>query len=140
LLSFDETNQVATIEIYCSKGTYIRSIVNDLGMMLGCGATMIALQRIKSGMFLLSNSIKLNEDTSVDDIKKALLNPLEVLPFKTKEISDTEFARIKNGIALNSADYADGEYVCLKKDNILCAISQKDVMKNILITKKVFVQ
>ncbi len=37
------------IQVHCSKGTYIRSIADDLGNMLGCGAHLCALERIRSG-------------------------------------------------------------------------------------------
>ena len=50
-----------------------------------------------------------------------------------------EAEKIKNGQALVTNEYCDGEFVCLKKNNILCAIAQKDDSKNLLITKKVFI-
>ncbi|GGC00005.1 tRNA pseudouridine synthase B [Marinobacterium zhoushanense] len=39
------------LEVYCSKGTYIRSIVEDLGMLLGCGAHVSMLRRIETGPY-----------------------------------------------------------------------------------------
>ena len=39
------------IEVFCSKGTYIRSIVEDLGLMLGCGAHVSALRRLDAGPY-----------------------------------------------------------------------------------------
>lgn len=48
-------------EVTCSKGTYIRSIANDFGKRLGCGATLIALRRTKSGEYDIKAS------KSVDD-------------------------------------------------------------------------
>lgn len=41
------------LEIHCSKGTYIRSIADDLGDLLGCGAHVVELRRIKAGPFKL---------------------------------------------------------------------------------------
>lgn len=41
------------LKIACSKGTYIRSLAHDLGAMLGCGAHLSALQRLRSGTFRL---------------------------------------------------------------------------------------
>ncbi|CDZ81212.1 tRNA pseudouridine synthase B [Candidatus Rubidus massiliensis] len=43
------------IEVTCSKGTYIRSIAEDLGNLLGCGAHLIDLQRTRSGPFKIEN-------------------------------------------------------------------------------------
>lgn len=39
------------LEIFCSKGTYIRSIVEDLGLLLGCGAHVTVLRRLQTGPF-----------------------------------------------------------------------------------------
>lgn len=47
----------ADIRVQCSKGTYIRSIAHDLGKLLGCGAHLSALQRVRSGAFHLQNCI-----------------------------------------------------------------------------------
>jgi len=44
-------------KVSCSKGTYIRSIAHDLGQILGCGAHLSALQRTRSGSFLLNDCI-----------------------------------------------------------------------------------
>lgn len=43
-------------EISCSKGTYIRSIAHDFGQKAGCGATLIALRRTKSGIYDINDS------------------------------------------------------------------------------------
>ena len=51
----------ATLAIECSKGTYIRSLAYDLGEYLGCGASLNALVRTRSGPFLLSESITLEQ-------------------------------------------------------------------------------
>jgi tRNA pseudouridine55 synthase len=40
-----------TIKVCCSKGTYVRSLAEDIGNQLGCGAHLIALQRLRSGAF-----------------------------------------------------------------------------------------
>lgn len=49
------------ITILCSKGTYIRTLCNDIGEKLGCGACMKELLRTRTGSFYLENSIKLSE-------------------------------------------------------------------------------
>ncbi|MNE72699.1 tRNA pseudouridine synthase B [compost metagenome] len=48
-------------EISCSKGTYIRSIAHDFGQKLGCGATLIALRRTKSGAYDVKDSKTVDE-------------------------------------------------------------------------------
>jgi tRNA pseudouridine55 synthase len=47
----------ATLEIECSKGTYIRSLAHELGQTLGCGAHLKNLMRTRSGIFDVKNSV-----------------------------------------------------------------------------------
>ncbi len=47
------------VDVYCSSGTYVRSLANDLGEELGCGAHLIGLRRTKSGRFSLRDAIPL---------------------------------------------------------------------------------
>ncbi|RCK76248.1 MAG: tRNA pseudouridine synthase B [Anaerolineae bacterium] len=49
------------IDVYCSSGTYVRSLANDLGKELGCGAHLIGLRRTKSGKFTLRDAIPLRK-------------------------------------------------------------------------------
>ncbi|HEY0262767.1 MAG TPA: tRNA pseudouridine(55) synthase TruB [Chitinophagales bacterium] len=48
-------------KIHCSKGTYVRSLVHDLGQTLGCGAFMTALRRTQSGSFRIENAWNLQD-------------------------------------------------------------------------------
>lgn len=47
--------------VLCSKGTYIRTLCDDIGKKLGCGAAMASLTRTKAGSFLLASAITLSE-------------------------------------------------------------------------------
>jgi tRNA pseudouridine55 synthase len=49
----------AVIDVYCSSGTYVRSLANDLGEALGTGAHLIGLRRTKSGQFTLRDAVPL---------------------------------------------------------------------------------
>lgn len=51
----------AVVDVYCSSGTYIRSLANDLGKMLGCGAHLVGLRRTKSGRFTLRDAVPLRK-------------------------------------------------------------------------------
>lgn len=51
LLAFDPVLARVELEIFCSKGTYVRTIADDLGEALGCGANVIALRRLQAGAF-----------------------------------------------------------------------------------------
>ena len=69
------------VEVLCSKGTYIRTLAEDLGTELGCGASVVALRRIGAGPFGTEDMVELSaiesmasEGTGVLD---ALLQPME---------------------------------------------------------------
>nr|WP_314564890.1 tRNA pseudouridine(55) synthase TruB [uncultured Pseudomonas sp.] len=51
----------ATLEVACSKGTYVRTLVEDLGALLGCGAHVAGLRRTQAGPFGLAQAISLEE-------------------------------------------------------------------------------
>ncbi len=50
---------VATIEVECSGGTYIRSLAHDLGQLLGCGANLKSLTRLRCGLFHIEDAVSL---------------------------------------------------------------------------------
>lgn len=57
LLEF--TGDRATLHVACSKGTYIRTLVEDLGQVLGCGAHVASLRRTQAGPFSLDQAVTL---------------------------------------------------------------------------------
>ncbi len=61
LLAFDPIRQTGTIRVLCSKGTYIRTLLRDIGLRLGAFATMTSLRRIKSGDFSIGQAKTLEE-------------------------------------------------------------------------------
>jgi tRNA pseudouridine55 synthase len=60
------------LDIWCSKGTYVRSIVEDLGELLGCGAHVSCLRRLESGPYRANMMISLEQ---IEAIADALLQP-----------------------------------------------------------------
>ena len=69
----------AVIDVSCSKGTYIRTLAQDIGRALGCGAHLSALSRTRVGPFALADAVTLDALQSMDDPVRALL-PLNELP------------------------------------------------------------
>ncbi len=61
LTDFDEKNQCGVLEIDCSKGTYIRTLINDIGERLGTLGIMTALCRTRSQGFEISQCVKLSQ-------------------------------------------------------------------------------
>lgn len=74
------------LRIFCSKGTYIRSIAHEIGLILGCGAHVVELTRTKSGVFELDQCINgtLLLENQPCDIKSFLIKDTTTL-LKTEE-------------------------------------------------------
>lgn len=69
----DYQHPTLTLDIDCTKGTYIRSIAHDIGQMLGCGAFVSKLVRTRSGPFQLQDCISLPPQGSEFDYRQHLL-------------------------------------------------------------------
>ncbi len=69
-----------TVEVECSKGTYIRSLAHDLGQKLGCGAHLRNLVRLKSGPFHISDAVNISklEEAFGQGHWAELLRPIDV--------------------------------------------------------------
>jgi len=66
----------AEISVACSKGTYIRTLAQDIGRALGCGAHLAALRRSQVGPFALADAVTLEHLQTLSDPTQALLAPL----------------------------------------------------------------
>ena len=125
LVSFDYQKQILKLDISCSKGTYIRTIVNDLGEVLGCGAVMFELTRTDAASMKLDNAIELKETLSKNDIVENLVKPQDVLPLTQIEISPDDFKRVLNGNKFENTYKVNGEILLLKENSVV-ALAQAD--------------
>ena len=134
LKNFDEELQQAQILLKCSKGTYIRSIANDLGKNLGCGGYLIKLIRTQAGKFRVENSVQLDGI----DVKSNLINPLDILNLPKIAVDNDDLARIKNGMPIYKTCDKIGNFVSLIYNDVeICAVGIADGEKIKL--KKVFI-
>ena len=117
-----ESKEVA-FDVECSKGTYIRSLVNDIGKKIGCGATMTELRRTQTGNFKIEDSIPLYDFLKLDyiDMLDRIIT-IEDYYIENKKItlSDDELGRFLNGVKfeVQSSDqivrvYNKGKYIGL---------------------------
>lgn len=75
-IQYDFAKQELTLEIHCSKGTYIRTIIDDLGELLGCGAHVIYLRRLQVSNYPVDKMISLDELQNISE-KEPLLMPVD---------------------------------------------------------------
>ena len=60
-INLSDKQKTVTITVDCSQGTYIRSLCDDIGKKLGCGACMMKLTRTRVGKFMLDDTLTLNQ-------------------------------------------------------------------------------
>lgn len=119
IVEFDYENQILRLDIACSKGTYIRTIVNDLGIALGCGAVMFELTRTASADMFLENALELKENLTKEDVANALIAPQKVLKLPCVEISEDDFKWILNGNKFKNVYGAQGEVLLIKDEKVV---------------------
>ena len=112
----DIDNDIITIKTTVSKGTYIRSLIRDIGASLNTYATMTSLIRTRLGNF------KIEDSSNIDDDYK-LLSLEELLDIEVIEIKDDdELKKIKNGQILN---IKSDKYILFKYLNKDIALYQR---------------
>lgn len=150
LLEFDEQTQCGKLKAACSKGTYIRTLIDDIGRVLGVGAVMTGLRRTSACGFDISDCITLDrakelaENGELEEKLLSVENLFESLGYVS--ISDAQARRFSNGGALDidrtylkKLDIKDGDIFRVKdrKNNFL-GLGVVDVKKRLLKIHKLF--
>jgi tRNA pseudouridine55 synthase len=122
------------IAIACSKGTYVRSLIADLGMDLGCGAHMTELRRTRSGVFSLAQAHDLDR---LDHPRLVAMTEATRLPKVTA--SGEQVIKIRNGVQLPQELFAppkDERFQLLDEAGGLVAVAH--VERDKLVYDRVF--
>lgn len=110
---------IITLEIECSKGTYIRSLAHDLGQALGCGAYLKNLKRTRCGIFDIKEAISLSrlEEACREGNLKNFLLPIDyaLRDYRAVVIDEAAEKAMKQGntLALKQVDMKANTKVCL---------------------------
>ena len=89
------------IDVSCSKGTYIRTLAEDIGQQLGCGAHLAALRRTGAGTLDVADAITVDQVQQLDEAERAaLLRPVDVLlqTWPAVALAEAEAARFLTGL------------------------------------------
>ena len=90
-----------TLEVECGRGVYIRSLAHDLGQLLGCGAHLVALRRLRTGPFHVDSAISLErfEELCNQGSSESVLYPPDylVLHLRAVAVSRQEETKLQNG-------------------------------------------
>ncbi|OAH97703.1 tRNA pseudouridine(55) synthase TruB [Methylomonas methanica] len=106
LLSVDAEAGQLTLDVFCSKGTYIRSLAEDIGHWLGTCGTVTALRRTKAGMFDLDQAYTLQQLQAMDfaQLQNTLIAldvPLQSIPDVSLSLEQAEKIKLGQRIAFS---------------------------------------
>ena len=128
---FDGT--YATLDVSCSKGTYIRTLCHDIGQKLSCGAIMQSLIRTKSGIFEIKDSVSFDE---FEKNPRRFITPPDNLFLHLPEYiaTEEETKKIKNGIRINTKIENGRTYRVYSNSGEFLALSASDNNKLVIKT------
>ena len=106
-VSIDIENYVVTFRVNCSKGTYIRTLCEDIGLCLGAGAYMNKLRRTKSGLFAEADCVMLEELRS--NPERYVLPIDSVFDYDKIYLSEKQAEHFKNGVFVSHNEISNGE-------------------------------
>lgn len=132
LTSFQEDSFTFLVSV--SKGTYIRSLIRDIGSKLGTFCTMSALRRVKQGNVSISSCIPLdqvNKNTPLVTISEAL----SIYP--EYRVDEKTVFQVKNGVRIKNPGFDGKVRICDKNGNFI-ALYQTDEIKDILKMDRIF--
>lgn len=130
ILNKDSDHPTLIVDIDCSGGTYIRSIANDLGDILGYGASLDSLIRTKSGRFTIDKSHSLEEIQEFfrsGRLNEILINPVDVINLERVSITEDQINKVTKGQYIKICDenkLANIEKIQLIYENKLIAIAR----------------
>jgi tRNA pseudouridine55 synthase len=114
-------NNIVKFRCLVSKGTYIRSLIRDIGASLNTGAIMTSLRRTKQGKFNIEDSYTI-EDIKYNNYK--LLDIEDVLDVKVIECDDELYKKVNSGVKQNN----DNEYTLYTYNNDRIALYRNGEM------------
>ncbi len=104
LLSF--APPLAEVRVLCSRGTYVRTLADDLGRLLGCGACLTELRRSKSGPFILDAACSLEQlaDAVIQGLQAGMVITPEqaVQHLPLCKVGGEDLQRLRNGVLPHS--------------------------------------
>jgi tRNA pseudouridine55 synthase len=132
----------AVIDVFCSSGTYVRSLANDLGAALGCGAHLIGLRRTKSGRFTLRDAVplqRLQDSFHTGEWYRYLIPAAEALgDWPMVELDGDDVELIRHGHRIPAKQEAKGWARGVSQQGDLVALMELDETTGEWQPRKVF--
>ena len=113
-----------SMEVVCSKGTYMRTLCHDIGHDLGVGGCMESLIRVRSGQFSIEDAAQLDEVTSDPSPGKWLRQAADGLGFPVVEPSDEDLLRLVSGTRIQGENCGGEGLVSVTRRGRLIALAE----------------
>lgn len=119
--SYDSVNSTGVLTVSCSKGTYIRTLIDDLGKKLGCGAVLTSLRRTEASGITVDRCMTLSQAQEFKDngLLESKLLPVDAIfeEYPAVYISENQAVRFSNGatLALERLQPPIVKGVCMKE-------------------------
>ncbi|MGL4668881.1 MAG: tRNA pseudouridine(55) synthase TruB [Saezia sp.] len=130
--------QTFEMKVRCSKGTYIRTLASDIGDALGCGASLIGLERVASGFAVLNDCMTLEElDGMSEEQRMKQLKPPQVLleGFPVVVLKEDDAGRFLTGTR-RLIDKPDTPFVQVMGDNPQALLGIGKIVRGELIAQR----
>ncbi len=145
MLGYDENTKEFEIDVQCSSGTYIRTLIADIGDNLGCGAVMTSLERTAANGLTLSESYtftQLEEMAENGTIEQAIIPIEKVINYPKITLSAAQSTRFFNGgeidIVRIKGKYVDGFYNVYSDQGVFLGVGNLDHEKGNMKAKRVY--
>lgn len=142
ITEFDEASQTGILNIKCGKGTYVRTIIHDIGQELSCGAAMTSLVRTSSNGFTLDdctdfeNVQKMYEENRLEELIIPVDSIFSELP--RINLDEKQTFLYKNGVRLSCEGYEQKRYTVYGNDGLFIGTAVTDMENGILKSEKNF--
>ena len=126
------------LKIECSKGTYIRTLAEDIGAKLNVGAYLLELERISIGHLNLEKAIKIEEIEKLkDENKPEILLPMDTLlnSFKKMKLKIKEEKALSDGKIIKKTKSLSGYYRLYSKGNKFIGLGEVDEIENLKVKR-----
>ncbi|HSB23687.1 MAG TPA: tRNA pseudouridine(55) synthase TruB [Burkholderiaceae bacterium] len=123
----DMTPDTLELRVRCSKGTYVRTLVEDIGRALGCGAHLASLRRIAASGFRIEEAVTLDQVQQADEAgRDRLLLPLDRLleDLPRLDLPETQAERFAKGQAIPCPQARAGRYRVYREQGGLLGVAE----------------
>jgi tRNA pseudouridine55 synthase len=143
------TTDTVLCDVTCSKGTYIRTLCDDIGEKLGCFAHMSLLIRTKSGVFDINSTISIEEllELDLNDIKKRMYEiDYPFTSYPSISVNEWSYKKIKDGVKIdlsrnvkkNASEIKTSKFRVYYADIFLGIAEYSEEKERLIITKLLY--